>query len=665
MGKREFSYDEIQNVANITRGLSADGVERAKSGHPGLPLGCADIASSLYFNEMIYNPVDPNWRNRDRFVLSGGHGSMLQYSLLHLAGFDLSLEDLKQFRQLNSKTPGHPEYGHTVGVETTTGPLGQGIANAVGMAIAEKMMAARFNRPGYNIVDHYVYAIAGDGCFMEGISAEASSFAGHLKLGKLIVFYDSNKITIEGSTDLTFTESVKDRYLAYGWQVIEIDGHNIAEIHDAIEKAKAETTKPSLIIAKTRIAKGAPTKEGTAESHGAPLGEKEVAGLKEALGLPQEDFYVSDEVQAMRERNIARGKAAQAEWEKVYSEWREKYPELAAEWDAGVTVEISPDLVDKLPKFNVGEKLATRAASGKVLNALANEISNLIGGSADLAPSNYSFMEGKGSINPDDFSGRNFNFGVREHAMGAIVNGISVYGGFRVFCATFLVFSDYMRPAVRLSALMNQPVIYIFTHDSIFVGEDGPTHQPIEHTESLRLIPNLNVYRPADAEETKLAWVDALKRTDGPSALILTRQALPVMEKPADADFSKGGYVIYKENKPLELTLVAAGSEVSLAVEAAKILDSEGIGVRVVSVPCRDEYEKQSCEYKASIIPTDKPILALEMGIGTGWYSISPGSKIEVMSIEEFGRSGKGEEVAAFFGFTPDSVVAKAKELLS
>ena len=655
----------LTHMANIIRGLSADGVEKAGSGHPGLPLGCAEIGSVLYFDTMRHSPQNPKWPNRDRFVLSAGHGSMFLYSLLHLSGYDLPLEELKQFRQLDSQTPGHPEYGDTVGVETTTGPLGQGLSNAVGMAIAEQMLAERYNRPGYPIVDFYTYVLCGDGCMMEGITSEASSLAGHLKLDKLIVIYDSNRITIEGSTDLAFSESVKDRYLAYGWHVQEINGHDVDQLRQAIEKAKLEKERPSLIIAETQIGKGSPNKAGTAGIHGAPLGKDEIIAMKKALGLPEADFYVSEEAAEMREAVIEKGRKLEQEWNQLFNEWRENHPDLAKEWDQAFNNELPDNLEDIVPKFEVGEKLATRAASGKTINALAQAIPYLVGGSADLAPSNNTHINDGGNIKAGDFSGRNFNFGVREHAMGAIMNGISLTGGFRIFGGTFLVFSDYMRPSIRLAAMMGQPVIYVLTHDSIYVGEDGPTHQPVEHTESLRLIPNLRVFRPADPEETAHAWIQALKRLDGPSAMILTRQALPVMPKHDGASMDKGGYILYKEQKELDLTIAAAGSEVSLALETAKLLEEEGYGVRVVSIPCREEYLAQDQTYRDQVIPTSTPVLAVEVGVGSGWYSLCPGAKMRVFSLDRFGRSGKAADVGKYFGFTPDNLADEAKKLLN
>lgn len=656
---------DLKHMANIIRGLSADGVEKAGSGHPGMPLGCAEIGSVLYFDVLRHSPENPKWPNRDRFVLSAGHASMLLYSLLHLSGYDLSLDDLRNFRQLHAKTAGHPEYGHADGIETTTGPLGQGFANAVGMAIAEQMLAARFNRPGYPVVDYYTYVLCGDGCMMEGITSEASSYAGHLKLGKLIVIYDSNGITIEGSTELAFTESVKDRYLAYGWHVQEIDGHDIDQIKRALVLAKQETERPSLIVAKTNIGHGAPNKAGTAAVHGAPLGKEEILAMKRAIGLPETEFYVSETADQMRQEVISRGSALVADWNRLFNEWREKYPDLAEEWDQAFGCKLPEDLTSRMPAFQPGDKLATRAASGKTVNALAKEVPYLIGGSADLAPSNNTHMDGFGNIKAGDFTGRNFNFGIREHAMGAIMNGISLTGGFRIFGGTFLVFSDYLRPAIRLAAMMKQPVIYVFTHDSIYVGEDGPTHQPIEQTESLRLIPNLWVFRPADAEETVHAWIAALKRLDGPSALVLTRQALPVLPKHDSANMDKGGYIHYAEKKDLDLTIVAAGSEVSLAVDAAKLLEQEGFGVRVVSILCREEFIAQDPAYRDQVIPPTKPVLAVEVGVGSGWYSICPGARIRVFSLDQFGRSGKANEVGAYFGFTPDNLVKEAKQLLN
>ena len=655
---------DLQKIANVVRGLTADAVQKANSGHPGAPLGLADIGTVLYFDFLRHNPANANWANRDRFVLSGGHGSMLLYSLLHLSGYQLSLDDLKEFRQLGSATPGHPEYGDTDGVETTTGPLGQGVANAVGMAIGEKLAATHFNKPGLEIVNHHTYVLAGDGDLMEGISAEASSLAGHLGLGKLILIYDSNQITIEGSTDLAFSESVKGRYKAYGWQVLEVDGHNIAEFQKTLVQAQQNQTQPTLIIAQTQIAKGAPTKVGTAASHGAPLGADEVTGLKTALGLPvDQDFYVPDDLKNLPDLMTQKGQGLEAEWNQLFEQWTKENPQLAAEWNTWLDGTL-PNLDEILTLFEPGSNMATRAASGQALNAIARLVPNLVGGSADLAPSNNSFLHGEGVVSAQDFSGRNFSFGVREHAMAGLLNGLALYGHYRVFGATFLVFSDYMRPSIRLAALMKLPVIYIFTHDSAYVGEDGPTHQPIEQTESLRIIPNLHVYRPADAEETAWSWVEAMKRKNGPSALILTRQNLPMLEKPKKWDFSKGGYVVRTEGEELAIVLVASGSEVSLAINVAEKMEKKGFGVRVVSIPCREIYLSQDPMYRAKVIPTNVPTLAIELGVGTGWHAINPGGFVDVYDLNRFGASGPGAKVAEHLGFTVEAVEKRIQSII-
>ncbi|NLJ80177.1 MAG: transketolase [Firmicutes bacterium] len=657
---------DLQKIANVVRGLSADAVQAAKSGHPGAPLGCAEIGSVLFFDTLKHSPANSKWPNRDRFVLSAGHGSMLLYSLLHLTGYRLTLSDLKDFRQLGSNTPGHPEYGDTDGVETTTGPLGQGLANAVGMAIGERMAAARFNRPGYEIVDHYVYFLAGDGDLMEGVSAEASSLAGHLKLGKLIGIYDSNQITIEGSTALTFTESVQKRYEAYGWHVLKVDGHNIGQLQQALAEAKRVLDKPSLIIANTAIAKGAPGKEGTAASHGAPLGDEEIRKLKKGIGLPEEEhFFVPEDVQQWSEEIKTEGRKLEEKWNTLFSTWAQEFPELAQQWDNWSKNKLPEDLGESLNLFSKETNLATRAASGRVLNALADKVTNLVGGSADLGPSNNTYLEGKGNIAPQDFSGRNFNFGVREHGMASILNGLSLYGLFRVFGGTFLVFSDYLRPAIRLSALMKQPVIYILTHDSAYVGEDGPTHQPVEHTESLRLIPNLRVYRPADAEETAWSWIESLKKTDGPSVLVLSRQNLPFIEKPKGWDFNRGGYIIRREKGELAVILAASGSEVSLAVESAERLEKEGLGVRVVSIPCRELFLEQDEMYRREVIPEDVPTLAVEFGVGCGWHQINPGGQVHIYDLRRFGASGPGSEVAEYLGFSVEALSKRVLEVVA
>lgn len=655
---------DLQKIANVIRGLAADGVQKANSGHPGAPLGLADVGAVVFFDVLKHNPANSKWPNRDRFILSGGHGSMLLYSLLHLSGYQVSLDDLKNFRQLGSNTPGHPEYGDTDGVETTTGPLGQGIANAVGMAIGERMAAARFNRPGYEVVDHYTYVFAGDGDLMEGVSSEASSLAGHLKLGKLILIYDSNNITIEGSTELAFTESVKDRYRAYGWQVLEVDGHSIPELQKALAEARANKDQPTMIIAHTQIAKGAPTKAGSAETHGSPLGAEEIAGLKRALGLPEDqDFFVPADLQDLPQKMRQKGQQFEAEWNELFQNWAKEYPQLAEQWNSWLSGSL-PDLSEILTMFGPETNTATRAASGQVLNAIAQKVPNLVGGSADLAPSNNSWLKGEGRVHSGDFSGRNFNFGVREHGMAAVLNGLALYGHFRVFGATFLVFSDYMRPSMRLAALMKLPVVYILTHDSVYVGEDGPTHQPIETTESLRLIPNLAVFRPADAEETAWSWVEAMKRKDGPSALVLTRQNLPLLAKPEGWDFTKGGYVIRQEKEELAIVLVAAGSEVSLAIQAAEKVEKPGLGVRVVSVPNRELFLSQDEAYRRKVVPEDVPTLAVELGVPTGWYSINPKGKVDVYGLNRFGASGPGKKVAEKLGFSADALAEYIKNIV-
>lgn len=652
----------IKTVANTIRGLAADTVEKAKSGHPGMPLSSADIAAVLYSEVLKHDPTAPDWPDRDRFVLSAGHGSALLYTLLHLTGYDMPLEELKRFRQLGSKTPGHPEYGVAPGIETTTGPLGQGIANAVGMALAERMLAARFNRPGYEIVDHYTFVISGDGCLMEGVSAEASSMAGDLGLGKLIVLYDDNDITIEGSTDLTFKEDVAERYKAYGWQVLHIDGHDPDQIRKALEEAKAEKDRPSLIIAKTVMAKGCPGMEGSHEAHGAPLGKENILAMKKALGLPEEEFKVAEEVYRHFENKRQTWKKMRTEWEKTFRAWSEKYPELRTEWDRIMNRELPAVLDSALPKFEVGSSAATRDVGGKVLNALAAHLPELVGGSADLAPSTKTYLNNVPDISTGKFGGRNIHFGIREHAMGAIMNGISLHGGFRVFGSTFLVFADYMRPPIRLSALMNQPAIYVFTHDSFHVGEDGPTHEPVEQIESLRIIPRLRTIRPADANETAWAWLAALKRTDGPSVLILTRQKLPTLEGTSFEGFNRGGYIIREaEGGSPDLVILATGSEVSLAVAAADLLAREGRKARVVSIPCRELFLEQDPSYIANVLGSDLPKVAIEAGVGAGWYRLV-GPQGLVISMERFGESGPAGELAKEFGFTPEAVAEKIKK---
>lgn len=654
----------LETIARVMRGLAADGVEKANSGHPGMPLGCAEIGTVLYTNVLRHDPTQPDWPDRDRFILSAGHGSMFLYSFLHLTGYDLPMEELKRFRQLGAPTAGHPEYGMLPGVETTTGPLGQGFANAVGFALAERILAARFNRPGYEIVNHYTYCLAGDGCLMEGVASEAASLAGHLGLGKLIVIYDDNRISIEGSTDLAFTEDVAQRFLAYGWHVLEIDGHDFDAITRAIEQAKAVTDRPTLIKARTIIGKYS-NKAGSEASHGAPLGAEGVAQLKKTLGLPDEEFYVPDEVYEFFAERRKAWRAEREAWEARFEAWSQAYPELRREWDAAMNNELPADLVDRLPKFEVGSKAATRQSSGQVLQRLAEEVPYLVGGSADLAPSTNTLIKASTSIQRGQFEGKNLHFGVREHAMGAILNGLHLHGGLRVFGATFLAFADYMRPPIRLAALMKIAPIFVFTHDSIYLGEDGPTHQPVEQLESLRIIPNMRVFRPADGEEVRYAWVEALKRTDGPTALILSRQGLPVVPRIHGAGGTvRGGYVVYEsEGGSPQVVLVGSGSEVSLCYQAAELLEKEGVRVRIVSMPSRELFAAQSEEYRNEVLPPGVPRVFVEAGVETGWHSLAqPGDGF--LCLNTFGESGPGNEVAAHFGFTPENLARIAQSRL-
>lgn len=652
----------LYKIAHTVRALTVDAVEKAQSGHPGLPLGMADVGALLYGKILRHDPSWPEWPNRDRVILSGGHGSMWLYGFLHLSGYDLSLEEIKNFRQLGSATPGHPEYGDTPGVETTTGPLGQGLANAVGMALAERMLAARYNRPGHEIVGHYTYVVAGDGCLMEGVAAEASSLAGHLGLGRLIVFYDDNQITIDGGTDLAFTEDVAKRYEAYGWHVVSVDGHDVAAVEEAIKAAQAETGRPSLIVTKTKIGWGTPL-EGTNKAHSDPMGPEAIAVLKAKIGWPDEPFYVPDDVRDYFEARKAELVRESQAWKERFEAWSKEYPELRAQWDAAHGLALPEDILEALPTFAPGEKVATRNAAGKAQQELAARLPYLVGGSADLHPSTKTFIEGGGVVTRDDYSGRNIHFGVREHAMGAMLNGMQLYGGLRVFGSTFLVFSDYMRHPIRLAGLMRQPVIYIFTHDSVYVGEDGPTHQPIEHTESLRLIPNVEVYRPADAVEAALSWVEALKRTDGPTVLLFTRQNVSVLEREGPAAVDRGGYVIKREENPLSAVILATGSEVSLALEAAAVLEKQGKGIRVVSVPNRELFLRQDPAYQEEVAPQAVPRLAVEAGVGAGWKGVV-GPTGRVLSIERFGASAPGDQVAAHVGLTVERVVELVDEML-
>ncbi|CAB3395399.1 transketolase [Kyrpidia spormannii] len=666
----EGSASGIEQLAvNTIRTLAIDAVERANSGHPGMPMGAAPMAFVLWTRFLRHNPDDPRWPDRDRFVLSAGHGSMLLYSLLHLSGYDLTLEDLKQFRQWGSRTPGHPEYGVTPGVEVTTGPLGQGLATAVGMAMAERFLAARFNRPEHEVVDHYTYVLCGDGDLMEGVSAEAASLAGHLKLGKLIVLYDSNDISLDGETSFAFTEDVRGRFAAYGWQVLRVeDGNDLVQVAQAIATARGEDTRPSLIEVKTTIGYGSPEKAGSAKVHGSPLGAQEAAGAKRAYGWPEDaQFWVPGEVREYFFRVKEKGAAAQRRWLERLDGYRKAYPELAREFEKALAGDLPEGWDRDLPVFRPEEgPLATRQASGKAIQALAGRIPFFLGGSADLASSNETAIQGEGAFQPGRYDGRNLWFGVREHAMGAALNGMALHGGLRVYGGTFLVFSDYMRPAIRLAALMEQPVVYVFTHDSIAVGEDGPTHQPIEHIPALRLIPGLRVYRPADANETVAAWRDVLARPEGPAALVLTRQKLPVLPETgrlAPEGVARGGYVLADAERP-QAIIIATGSEVSLAMDAKKRLDADGIPVRVVSMPCRELFERQPAGYRDTVLPPSiKARVAVEMAHPMGWDRYV-GDRGRAIGIDHFGASAPGARVQQEFGFTVDRVCEVVREVL-
>ena len=655
----------LQAIALSVRSLTIDAIQKANSGHPGMPMGAAELGAYLYGVELKYYPKDPKWLNRDRFILSAGHGSMFLYSLLHMAGFDLSLDDIKAFRQVGSKCPGHPEYGRTPGVETTTGPLGQGIATAVGMAIAERKMSAHFNKPGQEIFDHFVFVLAGDGCMMEGVASEACSLAGHLGLGNLIVYYDSNHISIDGPTDITFSEDVAKRFEAYGWQVLRGSMYSFEDIASLTARAKAEKDRPSLIVLDSVIGKGAPTKQGTSSAHGSPLGEEEALKAKEALGIPiDKPFWIAPEAYSYFEEHRRELEKDYAAWQLRFETWKKANPSLAQE----LAIWLSGKEMNKLdlPSFVVGEKVATRNASGKCLAAISEAWPNFIGGSADLTSPNVSQLPQNADGTPLVFSksnpnGRYIYFGVREHAMAAIANGIALYGGLRPFIATFLVFSDYLRPALRLSALMGLPVIYVLTHDSIYVGEDGPTHQPIEALAALRAIPNLRVLRPADAEETAVAWRVAMERLDGPTVLVLSRQNLPVLEKyesdwPSKIDL--GAYVVKDSDRAPEVTLVGSGSEVSLAISAAEIVKSkrQETAIRIVSVPDRRAFYAACPLVREAILSPGSLVFVAEAGVAQGWERIAPADQI--LSIERFGESGPGDKVAEHLGFTAQ-VLAK------
>ncbi|MCD5100463.1 transketolase [Enterococcus faecium] len=663
-------FDKIDQLAVDTiRILSIEGVQKANSGHPGLPMGAAPMVYALWTRQLKANPKHSHWFDRDRFVLSAGHGSMLLYSLLHLSGYDVSIEDLKQFRQWESKTPGHPEVHYTDGVEATTGPLGQGVANSVGMAMAEAHLAATYNRPGHTIVDHYTYALCGDGDLMEGISAEAASLAGHLKLGKLIMLYDSNDISLDGPTSKSFTENVGKRFEAYGWEhILVTDGNNLKMINEAIEKAKATTEQPTLIEVKTEIGFGAPN-AGTHKVHGAPLGEEGIAAAKKAYGWENEDFFVPKEVvERFRETMVESGEKAEAKWKETIQVYREEYPELAAQFETALSGKLPVDWDNELPTYEVTDKAAaSRKTSSQVLNAIAKKVPYLWGGSADLSSSNNTMIDDVKDFQPRQYEGRNIWYGVREFAMTAAANGIALHGGSKTYVGTFFVFTDYLRAAVRLAAISQLPVTYVFTHDSVAVGEDGPTHEPVEQLSSLRGMPNLSVIRPADGNEVAAAWELALNSVDHPTILVLTRQDLPVLsgtKEKARSFVQKGAYVLSpQEGEKSEGILIATGSEVHLALEAQKELKAQGKDVSVVSMPSFDLFEKQDAAYKESVLPKDvRKRVSIEMGVTFGWERYV-GLDGKAIGIDKFGASAPGETVIKNYGFTTEKVVEVYKSL--
>lgn len=700
-------HDLEQRCINTIRMLAVDAVQQANSGHPGLPMEAAPIAYVLWTRLMRYNPKNPEWPNRDRFVLSGGHGSMLLYAMLHLTGYDLPLDEIRNFRQWESRTPGHPEYGDTPGVETTTGPLGQGIANAVGMAMAEAHLAARYNRAGHEIVNHFTYVIASDGDMMEGVASEACSLAGHLGLGKLIVLYLDNSITIDGGTDLAFSENTGLRFDAYGWHVQRVlDGNDLARVEAAVEMARSETDRPSIILCRTVIGYGSPNKAGTSKAHGEPLGEEEVELTKQHLGWPLEPkFLVPEDVRDWFQQMVPYGKGWELAWRRAALAYADAFPELADTWKQAMDGELPAGWDENLPTFSPDQgDMATRQASGVTINALSQRIPGLLGGSADLAGSNNTMVEAESNYTAGNYAGRNLHFGVREHAMASGLNGMALHGGLRPYAGTFLVFSDYMRPAIRLAALMGIAPVYVFTHDSVGLGEDGPTHQPIEHYMALRAIPNLTLIRPADAAETAEAWVAALRRTDGPVALALTRQKLPVLDRkgngaaPADGLAStsglapadglhRGAYVLAEadgtgagvadggagapdgdpgsnaDGLP-DVILIASGSEVHLALEAREKLASEGVAARVVSMPSWELFEAQTEEYRESVLPSSVTArLAVEPGVTLGWERYV-GPRGDVIGLERFGASAPYQDVFEHLGFTAENIAARAKALV-
>ncbi|GAB4512602.1 MAG: transketolase [Anaerolineae bacterium] len=656
-----------QLAVNTIRILSVDGVQKANSGHPGLPMGAAPMAYTIWMKHLRHNPQNPHWANRDRFILSPGHGSMLIYSLLHLTGYDLPLDELKNFRQWDSKTPGHPEVHYTPGVETTTGPLGQGGANAVGMALAEAFLAKHFNRDGHNIVDHYTYAIVSDGDMMEGVFMEASALAGHWGLGKLIFLYDSNDITLDGEAGMTFSEDIAERYLAWDWHVQTVhDGNNIDAIHHAIQHAQQASDRPSLIIVKTIIGYGSPSYQGTSEIHGKAVGGEEVKRIKEFFGWPQEDFYIPGEALEHFRETVTRGAEQEAAWNEKFSAYKAAYPELAQQWESVMSGQLPENWDADLPVFPADKEVATRNASGKILNAIAKHIPTMIGGDADLAGSTKTLIDGAESTGKDNPAQRNLRFGVREHAMGAIVNGLALHGGIvRPYSATFLTFSDYMRPAIRLGALMSVQALYIFTHDSIGLGEDGPTHQPIEHVMALRTIPNLYVFRPADATESTAAWRTAMV-LDKPSTLIFTRQNLPVFDnyEMVHTGVAHGGYVLGDCEGTPQVILLSSGSEVHIAHAAYKTLLAEGVKVRLVSLPCWELFEEQDDDYKESVLPRRVTArVSIEAGVTLGWQKFVGLDGITI-GIDRFGASAPYERIYEEYGLTPQAVIDAARSLL-
>ncbi|MBT8135781.1 MAG: transketolase [Gammaproteobacteria bacterium] len=659
-----------RDLANAIRALSMDAVQKANSGHPGMPMGMADITEVLWNDFLRFNPANPGWHNRDRFVLSNGHGSMLLYSALHLSGYDLSLDELKNFRQLGSKTPGHPEYGMTPGVETTTGPLGQGLANAVGMAIAEKNLAARYNRPGFDIVNHETYVFAGDGCLMEGISHEVCSLAGTLGLGKLIVLYDDNGISIDGEVDGWFTEKTAQRFEAYGWHVIDaVDGHEADAVRRAIDVARSVHDKPTLICCRTVIGWGSPNKQGTADTHGAPLGDDEIAEVRKTIGWEHPPFEIPSEIRAHWDAR-ERGAAVEAHWQELFAEYEKKYPELAAEYQRRMTGDLPPDWEGRAGEFieqvdkEAADK-ATRKSSQAALNGFGPMLPELIGGSADLTGSNGTYWSGSEVMSAANPQGNYIYFGVREFGMSGILNGLALHGGFIPYGATFLVFSDYARNAVRLAALMKIPSIFVYTHDSVGLGEDGPTHQPVEHLASLRIIPDMSVWRPCDTVESAVAWRQTLEQRRGPASLVFTRQGVPYQPRSKEqiANIARGGYVLADCEGAPELVLIATGSEVALAMQASAALADSGRRVRVVSMPCADIFNQQDATYRDSVLPPEGRRIAIEAGVPDYWYRYV-GSTGRVIGIERFGESAPGAQVFEHLGVTAERIVAEAESLL-